>query len=64
MKNQESTASIIRKIDAVLKVIETQVPVEVSVVFGDFQEQPFRSIWDEDELPFYKNKLKELVEKL
>lgn len=64
MSKQETAAALIRKIDVVLKVIETQVPVDTSVVFGEFNDQPFRSIWDDEDLIFYKNKLKELVDKL
>jgi hypothetical protein len=59
-----SVEDLINKICCLQDVMESQIPVETAVVFGEYQDQPMRSTWADDELQTIKNKMIELIKKL
>lgn len=58
------STSILDKIATVQDSIQLQIPVETTVVFGDFEDQPMKTVWTEEELQALKTKLISLINKL
>jgi hypothetical protein len=61
---KDNTEDLLRKMAALQDTIEIQIPVETTVVFGEFEDQPMRSVWNDEEMETLKSKMLELVDRL